>query len=276
MSNFMQRALTGIVFVAVVLGAVLWRVESFRVLIVLISALSLFEFLKLYKEQENKVNPYFGAITGGLILLVYAVFIGEFKIPALGLFIALSLCLLLYNLFALKKDVFSSAGLLGLGYLYFVYPFILLVPLVDTNEGRYNYQLLLYLLIVVWSNDTFAYLGGKTFGKHKLMPKISPNKTIEGFISGILFCGLASYLMIRFGLFENQIPWYTHIYAGIIFGTAATIGDLIQSAVKRMVGAKDSGNLLPGHGGIWDRFDGFIAVVWVYVFMVQIAMITIL
>lgn len=265
MSNFMQRALTGIVFVVVVLGAVLWRVESIRVLITLISAMSLFEFLRLYQKKEYSVNPYFGAITAALILLVYAVFIWEYDIPVTGSLIAVSFGLLVYNLFSIKNDVFMPPGLLLIGFVYFVLPFAFLIPLIDTQDGSYNYQLFIYLLVIVWSNDTFAYLGGKTFGKHKLMPKISPNKTIEGFVSGMLFAGLASFLMFRFGLFSTQISWYAHVVAGVLFGTAATVGDLIQSAVKRMAGAKDSGNLLPGHGGVWDRFDGLIAVVWIYV-----------
>lgn len=265
MSNFMTRAITGIVFVLVVLGAVLWRIEAFKVLIMLISAVSLFEFLRLYKDRDNSVNPYFGAISGGIVLLLYSFFRLEMNVAAFFLLIIVPLCLVLNQLFTYKKDIFSSAGLLLAGNFYFVYPFAMLLTFLENYNGDYKPEIFIYLLVIVWCNDTFAYLGGKLLGKHKLMPKVSPNKTVEGFVSGLVFAGIASFLMCYFGMFQVQIPWYKHIIIGVFFGTAATIGDLIQSSVKRMAGAKDSGNIFPGHGGMWDRFDGLIAVVWVYI-----------
>ena len=121
----------------------------------------------------------------------------------------------------------------------------------------------LSIFILIWCNDTFAYLTGRLLGKHKLFERISPKKTWEGFIGGLLFAVLAGVLLAYF-LEWSYIKMITY---GIVVGAIGTAGDLVESMLKRNVGVKDSGNILPGHGGILDRFDAVLFVVPVVFFL---------
>ena len=121
-------------------------------------------------------------------------------------------------------------------------------------DGAHAPSQLLSLLILIWSNDSGAYFIGKPLGKHKLMPAVSPGKSWEGFVGGAFFAALAAGL-----LFGWQAIWM-----GPMMAVLATAGDLLESAWKRSNGIKDSGNLMPGHGGVLDRFDGFIIAAPVY------------
>ena len=111
---------------------------------------------------------------------------------------------------------------------------------------------------MIWCNDTFAYLVGKLIGKHKLLERVSPKKTIEGFIGGIVFTILASVIISQFYTFFNVTLW---IITGLIISVFGTLGDLVESKFKREAGIKDSGNIMPGHGGILDRLDSIIFVI---------------
>jgi phosphatidate cytidylyltransferase len=117
---------------------------------------------------------------------------------------------------------------------------------------------------MIWCNDTFAYLVGKSIGKHKLLERVSPKKTIEGFIGGIVFTLLASILISQFYTFFSVTLW---IISALIISIFGTLGDLVESKFKREAGVKDSGNIMPGHGGILDRLDSAIFVIpFLYIF----------
>jgi phosphatidate cytidylyltransferase len=115
---------------------------------------------------------------------------------------------------------------------------------------------LLLVILVTWLGDTFAYLGGRTFGKHALIPRISPKKTIEGFVSGL--AGSAATGAIAVALFGLGIPWWAGMLAGVAIGALGVVGDLAESLLKRQVEIKDSGTLIPGHGGLLDRVDALL------------------
>ena len=120
------------------------------------------------------------------------------------------------------------------------------------------------MFIMIWCNDTFAYLVGKSFGKHKLLERVSPKKTIEGFIGGIVFTIIASIIISQFYTFFNVTLW---IISALIISIFGTLGDLVESKFKREAGVKDSGNIMPGHGGILDRLDSVIFVIpFLYIF----------
>ena len=147
-----------------------------------------------------------------------------------------------------------------LAFAYVLIPFIL-IQLIVTKEDQQNWNsnLILFMFILTWTFDTFAYLFGVRFGKHKIMPSISPKKSWEGFGGGFVFSIIASYLSYSFFFkFEDiRIP----LIISIILPFTATLGDFIESHYKRKAGVKDSGNLIPGHGGILDRMDAFMITI---------------
>lgn len=125
-------------------------------------------------------------------------------------------------------------------------------------QKHYLYDYVLLIIFMIWANDTFAYLTGKLLGKHKLMPEVSPKKSVEGFVGGIIFSLLTAILYFQYVLSEYTIwSWMDTIIIAIIVSTFGTMGDLIESKFKRLAGVKDSGKILPGHGGILDRFDAW-------------------
>ena len=146
-----------------------------------------------------------------------------------------------------------------LAFAYVLIPFIL-IQLIVTKEDQQNWNsnLILFMFILTWTFDTFAYLFGVRFGKHKIMPSISPKKSWEGFGGGFVFTIITSYLSYSYFKFEDiRIP----LIISIILPFTATLGDFIESHYKREAGVKDSGNLIPGHGGILDRMDSFMITI---------------
>ncbi|MBL7931944.1 MAG: phosphatidate cytidylyltransferase, partial [Bacteroidia bacterium] len=146
------------------------------------------------------------------------------------------------------------------GIIYAVLPFALMHDLVKSSgcfAGAYNPNILLGVILLIWSNDTFAYLGGSVFGKNKMIERVSPGKTWEGTIFGVILTIGSGYIIGNNILSENQSVW---LVLGLVVPVFATIGDLIESMLKRQAGVKDSGNIMPGHGGVLDRFDSLIFV----------------
>ncbi len=142
-------------------------------------------------------------------------------------------------------------------------PFVFIVK-ISFGTNDYNPKIILGLFILIWTNDTFAYLVGKSMGKHKLFERVSPKKTIEGFLGGMLFAAFAGFLISKLYIqptpeFSNKSILIWTIIA-IIVSIFGTIGDLIESKFKRIAGVKDSGSIMPGHGGILDRLDSVIFV----------------
>ena len=146
-----------------------------------------------------------------------------------------------------------------LAFAYVLIPFILVQFILIKEEAEtLNSNLILFMFILTWTFDTFAYLIGIKFGKHKIMPSISPKKSWEGFAGGFIFTIIVSYLSYSYFKFENiKIP----LIISIILPFTATIGDFIESHYKREAGVKDSGNLIPGHGGVLDRMDAFMITI---------------
>jgi phosphatidate cytidylyltransferase len=146
---------------------------------------------------------------------------------------------------------------------YLIIPIIIFtkIPFISNS---YHPEIIIAILILIWTNDTFAYLVGITMGKTKLFERISPKKTIEGFSGGLVFAIIAGVLLAQFYLQESIIRW---IIIALLVTTFGTLGDLIESKFKRLAGVKDSGNIMPGHGGFLDRLDSIIFVApFVYLF----------
>ncbi|MBB1194644.1 phosphatidate cytidylyltransferase, partial [Flavobacterium sp. SOK18b] len=170
-------------------------------------------------------------------------------------------CILFLFYDSIQKINTSSKYLYLLGYI--ILPFVFITK-ISFGVIDYNPKIIIGLFILIWTNDTFAYIVGKSIGKTKLLEKISPKKTVEGFLGGLLFAVLAGYFISKYYIkakpefSERSILIWTSI--AVIVGVAGTIGDLIESKFKRIANVKDSGNIMPGHGGILDRLDSVIFV----------------
>ena len=164
--------------------------------------------------------------------------------------------LFIFELYQKNKIPFENVGKTILGVMYVALPLSLLMVVLFENH-QYRPNLLLGIFLLIWSNDTFAYLVGSQIGKNKLFPRISPGKTWEGTIGGGICTLIVAFLL---SLIFKEIELKDWMAIGLIAAVFGTIGDLVESMLKRSKGVKDSGNFMPGHGGALDRFDAFIFV----------------
>jgi len=179
------------------------------------------------------------------------------------LFVSIKLILSLFKNQIIKFD--SKAKFVYLiGYL--ILPIIILTKISISNyTSLFQPRIIIGVFIIIWTNDTFAYIVGKSIGKNKLFEIISPKKTIEGFIGGLIFAVIAGILIENFYIQKSMFFW---IITALIIGVFGTIGDLIESKFKRQAAVKDSGKIMPGHGGILDRLDSIIfAAPFIYLFL---------
>ncbi|MGV3539707.1 MAG: phosphatidate cytidylyltransferase, partial [Rufibacter sp.] len=144
-----------------------------------------------------------------------------------------------------------------LGVFYIALPFTLLHVLAFL-PGQYSWQIILGIMFLIWASDTGAYAAGKSFGKHKLFPRISPGKTWEGWVGGVVLSLVVAYVL---SLFYQDLALEHWLGMAVLVSIFGVLGDLVESMLKRSLGVKDSGTLIPGHGGILDRFDSLILVV---------------
>jgi phosphatidate cytidylyltransferase len=262
------RSFTGAVFVMVLLACLLWNYYSFTLLFLVVSLLGLNEFYKLGKALGYAPFRIAGFISA---ILVYKGFL-HFGLLMPGMPIRFNIrSLILLVPFAIlavavcsgRANAFRNAMYTIGGIIYSVVPFALLhelvtVPGIIHSESLYTPTIVLGIILLIWSNDTFAYLGGSIFGRHKMIERISPGKTWEGTLFGIAVTFGVSFL-IRYYLFEPD-DGYLWPLLGVLVPVLATLGDLVESLLKREAGVKDTGHLLPGHGGVLDRFDSLIFV----------------
>lgn len=267
MNNFWKRTLTGILFVVVMLGSIYISKYSFIVLFFLINLFTLFEFYSRSETSNLKILHGIGLLTGSSFLILIAFWqIGWIQPRYLLLVVPLLFSIFIVALTSKDKHVFLSIGKVFTGLFWITFPLSFLVWFV-VDKSNYLWQLVAIPLVLTWVNDIFAYLGGMLVGKHKLAPKLSPKKTVEGSVSGVLMTTLAAFgLSLYFG---NQ-SIFIWIVLGVIVSVSAILGDLFESKWKRELGIKDSGNLLPGHGGLLDRFDAFLFVIPFYVIFIKL------
>lgn len=264
MSNLLKRVLTALVGAAVLIGLMYSGTYGHVFIFAIITALSLYELQSMGAQVEghafdpsiiDKLSFVGFGLSGYLIFT--AVFLG--RLPAQSLFGlgALMLLFFTYELYRNRGSAFINVGVLCLGLLYIALPMALANKLSHPNGTFYIWYTLLTMGIV-WIHDVFAYFIGRTFGKNRLFPRISPNKTWEGTLGGIFGVLLIiSVLAFTTRLFSPKM-WFI---CGIIGALGATFGDLFESLLKRSVGVKDSSNVLPGHGGFLDRFDALFFVI---------------
>lgn len=245
MSNLTKRLLTGISYVTLLLIAIMHPISTY-LLFSVVAILGLGELKKIYDLQHIKFDIWASIIIG---LTTYATIIyNDLKII---LFIEIILYFISL-LFQTKKYTLNLIGSTIFSTIYIFIPLALIIPIAFTENDTYNYKLLFGLFILVWSSDSWAFIFGKLFGKRKLLKKISPNKTWEGFLGSLIFTTATGYLLSLNGFELSSKAW---VILGVFTSLFATAGDLFQSMLKREANLKDSGAILPGHGGVLDRFD---------------------
>lgn len=267
MNNLVQRTITGIIFLILVTGAIIFHSLSFLMLFTLIIIGSMYEFYSLSEEKNYKPQKIFGIILGVLFFIanfIYANHYFDFKI-------FLPLILLIPSVFVVElyrnsDHVFVNIGFTLLGIIYIALP-LSLANYIVLSGNDYNGELLMGFFILTWSFDTLAFIFGVSFGKHWLFERISPKKSWEGFIGGIIFTIVIAYPLSLILTDLNYVQW---AIAAIFVSVAGTYGDLVESAFKRNNNKKDSGNILPGHGGFLDRFDAVLFSLPVFYFFLQI------
>ncbi|MEH7440922.1 phosphatidate cytidylyltransferase [Bacillus sp. JJ1122] len=250
-----QRIITAVAAAAVFLPIVIFGGLPFIVMVYLIASIALYEALKMRKLKLFSVS----GIISLLLLWVFMIpeqYQGIFdslnysktELFMLGLLIFLTYTVITKNRFTFEDAAFSILSVLyvGLGFFYFI----------ETREASLTY--VFYSLFMIWATDSGAYFIGRAFGKHKLWPEISPNKTTEGFFGGVLS---ALIIAVLFSVFADmEVSAILLIAATAFLSVFGQIGDLVESAMKRHYNVKDSGNILPGHGGMLDRFDSLLFV----------------
>jgi len=269
LKTFTTRALTAVVFVAVLLSCIYYSYTSFSVLFLIVSVWGLYEFYQLAEKLGAKPYKAIGLITGALFFCqaiaansTFGALISQntlLIISILGVFIAF-----LFALFDAKPNTIVNLAYTVFGIVYAVLPFTLLLYISCYHNSSstgflppYNFHYVLGIILLIWVSDSGAYLVGSFIGKHKLYERISPGKTWEGSIGATLITMGCSLIIAQWFPELALKHWLVISVLVCVFGT---LGDLVESMLKRQAGVKDSGKIMPGHGGILDRFDSLLFV----------------
>ena len=272
-SNFLQRAITGILFVGVLVGCILYDPWTFSALFVVISALTIREFGHLINQVEGvSINKNITMLAGVYLYMAVMAFCTNLSGSKIFLpYLLLIMYLMISELYLKKENPVMNWAYSMLSQLYIALPFAMLNILsfhtspMDTSVS-YNPILPLSVFFFIWLSDTGAYCVGSLIGRHRLFERISPKKSWEGSIGGGIVAIGSSFIVAHYFPIMNMAEWAGLALIVVIFGTW---GDLTESLLKRQLHIKDSGAILPGHGGMLDRFDSALmaipaAVVYLY------------
>lgn len=270
MTNLQERVLTSILFVITLLGSILLSEFASSILFFAIILLSLREFYAFFKPTNIKPQRTIGTIAG-LAYFSISVLAAQARLNISTLFLIIPITFLIFivELYRKRPQPIPNIAYTLMGIIYIAVPFTLLHEISYFHHfqfsNTYNFQILFGYFFVLWANDTGAYFVGRKFGKRKLFERISPKKTWEGSFGGALFGLLVGYLNAQLFPDLGLLTWLGMALIIVLFGS---LGDLVESLFKRSLEIKDSGTLLPGHGGVLDRFDGiFISAPMVYTYL---------
>lgn len=268
MKNLVQRTITGVLFVAILVGGILFSPLTFGLLFMLITALSVWEFARLVNQRADvAVNPFITTLGGVYLFLAIYCYCTEATDARIFIpYLLILIYLLVSELYLKQPSPMNNWAYSLMSQLYVALPFALLCVLAfqrnavesDSSPISFNAILPLSVFIFNWSNDTGAYCTGMLFGRHRLFERISPKKSWEGSVGGGIISVIVSLVMAHFFPFLSTLQWVGFALVIVVFGTW---GDLVESLLKRQLGIKDSGNILPGHGGMLDRFDSTLLAV---------------
>lgn len=281
MKNLIVRTITGILFVATMVVGIM-HPDAMMLLFAIITGLATWEYTGLVNDIENvSINRFISTAAGVYFFLAVAGFCCD-MIPIAGFipYLLTIVYLFISELYTHAPNSVNNWAYTMLGQMYIAVPLSMINVLAFQTDAQgnltYNWLLPLSIFVFLWLNDTGAYCTGSLFGKHKLFPRISPAKSWEGSIGGAIFVLIAAALIgwhespvVDDGAAEHAMSIYTWVGLGVVVVFFGTWGDLVESLFKRTLGIKDSGNILPGHGGMLDRFDSALmaipaAVIYLY------------
>lgn len=272
MKVLVQRSLTGIAFAAIMLVGIIVHQYVFAVVFSVFLLLTLFEFYKISENIGYEPSAKIGLICGFLLFIIFFL-AGSHVIPYRYIFLAILIPLftLLPDLFDKRKNGFKNSMITIAGIIYIALPYSLLSFIIypwNVADGKFYRWVLIGIFLIIWMYDSMAYVFGSMLGKHKICARISPKKSWEGLIGGAVFAIIMG--IINSVIFHelSLTNWVVIAILIVIFGTS---GDFFESKLKREAGVKDSGSILPGHGGMLDRFDTVlfavpVIFVWITLF----------
>lgn len=273
MNNFTQRAITGLSFAFIMAASILLSPWSFVAIFFLISTLGLIEFYQLMKSDQSAPQVISGVlIAQTLFLLLTYLLWSKSDFDLMLVAIPMVSTVFIMELFRNKSHPFQNIAITLMGIVYLTLPMLLMVKIAfGFTPGDlipYHGEIIMGCILLVWASDTGAYMIGSKIGKNRLFERISPKKSWEGFFGGMITSVLAAWLISTWFEDLTMIEW---MIISVIIVVTGTLGDLVESMLKRSLGVKDSGNILPGHGGILDRFDALlisIPFVFFYLFLI--------
>jgi phosphatidate cytidylyltransferase len=282
MKNFIVRTITGVLFVAVLLTCFL-KPMAMTMLFALITGMTIWEFVGLVNDCEDiRVNRFICTAAGVFLFLAMAGFCSDATPSSVFIpYLLTVVYLFVSGLFTRTPNPINDWAYAMMSQMYIALPLSCLNILAfryGADGVEYNFLLPLSIFVFLWMNDTGAYCTGSLLGRHKLFPRVSPGKSWEGSIGGAIIVVLVavlmswvdeSHLLASFGATETGLTLVQWIGLGLVVVVFGTLGDLVESLFKRTLGIKDSGNILPGHGGMLDRFDSSLmaipaSVVYIY------------
>ncbi len=278
MKNLLVRGVSGLGLIVVVLGGVVWSQWSFFAVLLLLLVGGMLEFYNLSSKQGIEPQRFLGVLMGLLLwmfgLAFASVEVVGFFIVQRPLFLCLVAILLLLvplmcicELYRKQPNPAANIGATLMGVFYIALPLTLLLHLPRMGAEAWNPWLVVAYIAIVWSNDVFAYLVGMSIGRHRLFERLSPKKSWEGFFGGVVGAVVAALVAAHL-LDASLVVWGG---LAVVTSVTAVLGDLVESMFKRAAGVKDSGAVIPGHGGVLDRFDAlFLSAPFVFWYMLFI------
>lgn len=259
LSNLAQRSIVGFIFAVAVMGCAVAGPLANGMLFLFFAAVGLYEVYDLLKHQQSNAPRWFKGMSVGVILYMLVFLVQTQSIEPLWFWILPLLIAIIFVAELIKLDhlTLSNLAITIFGWIYVVMP-LSLVNVLPTIQGIYDPIPLIGFFLVLWANDTGAYFVGKYLGKRKLYPEVSPNKTWEGLAGGSIVAIASAVGLFKLTHTLYMQDWLVMAFCVVTFGN---LGDLFESHLKRNFGVKDSGHIMPGHGGVMDRFDGlFLAL----------------
>jgi phosphatidate cytidylyltransferase len=251
MKDILVRSATGAIFISIVIGSLVYSAWSALLVMGVFAAIGLWEYQRMLQTEQGGPHPFFTLLSGlviyGLLGYNWLVSSTPLSLVFVGIF---PIILMFLELYRNQSQPLQNVALTFFSWMYIIAPLFILVYM-RGDEGMAGSLYPIGMLLIVWTNDTFAYLFGRFLGKNKLFPRISPKKTWEGTLGGVLFALIAGALIAYFSN-QSYLLW---LVASLVIAPAAIFGDLFESMIKRSLGIKDTGAIMPGHGGILDRFD---------------------